>query len=70
LLAAEPTLHDAGDRLLVEAGLDSYRIVVRSKRDSGAQFTVSRASDGTVTRTCVTGDTDNGGCVTPTVGTW
>jgi prepilin-type N-terminal cleavage/methylation domain-containing protein len=70
LIAAEPTLHDAGDRLLVEAGLRSYRIVVRSKRDSGARFTLSRASDGTVTRTCVTGDTDKGGCVTPTVGTW
>jgi prepilin-type N-terminal cleavage/methylation domain-containing protein len=70
LLAAEPSLHDAGDRLLVEAGLGSYKIVVKSKRDSGTHFTVSRASDGTVSRTCVTGDTNKGGCVTPTTGTW
>jgi prepilin-type N-terminal cleavage/methylation domain-containing protein len=70
LLAAESSLRDAGDRLLVQAGLGNYEIVVKSKRDSEAAFTVSRASDGTVSRTCVTGSSDSGGCITPTVGTW
>jgi len=70
LLAAEPSLQDAGDRLLVQAGLDNYEIVVKSKRDPTAEFKVSRAADGTMSRTCVIGSSDSGGCVTPTVGTW
>ena len=70
LLAAEPSLQGAGDRLLVQAGIGTYEIVVKSKRDPAASFTVSRAADGSVSRTCVTGHSGSGGCVTPTVGTW
>jgi prepilin-type N-terminal cleavage/methylation domain-containing protein len=70
LLAAEPSLEDAGDRLAVEAGVETFQIVVKSKRDDAVSYTISRASNGTVSRTCVTGDTDRGGCITPTVGTW
>src|SRR5262249_12857958 len=63
LEAIEPTLNDADSRLTVTSGNRDYEIVVSSKRDAGAvDFTLSRQSNGTTTRTCTTGSADRGGC--------
>ena len=40
-----------------------------SKRDPTVSFTVSKAADGTTTRTCSTNE-DRGGCQVPRTGTW
>jgi type IV pilus assembly protein PilA len=69
LLAMEPSLRDAGDRLTVVATSQAYEIGVMSKRDPSVSFTVSKASDGTTSRTCSTNE-DRGGCRVPTTGTW
>jgi Tfp pilus assembly protein PilE len=69
LVSLEPSLQDADDRLTVVAGSDTYEIGVMSKRDPSVSFTVSKASDGTTSRTCSTTE-DRGGCQVPTTGTW
>jgi type IV pilus assembly protein PilA len=69
LIAMEPSLEDAIDRLTVLAGSATYEIGVMSKRDPTVSFTVSRAADGTTTRTCSTNE-DRGGCQVPQTGTW
>jgi type IV pilus assembly protein PilA len=70
LEAIEPTLNDADPRLSVSSGSKDYEIVVTSKRDSGAaDFTLTRASDGTTSRTCSTGSAERGGCSSQS-GTW
>jgi type IV pilus assembly protein PilA len=70
LESIEPTLNDADPRLSVSSGSKDYEIVVASKRDAGAaHFTLSRADDGTTTRTCSTGGADRGGCSAQS-GTW
>ena len=69
LESIEPTLNDVDARLAVSAGSDDYKIVVTSDRDAGAAtFTISRASDGSTTRTCSTGTAEKGACLTG--GTW
>lgn len=69
LLSMEPGLADAADRVTVVARPNSYEIVVVSPRDPNVAFALSRASDGTTTRTCTTNE-DRGGCLAPTTGTW
>ena len=69
LLAMEPSLNDAIDRLTVVTGSATYEISVMSRRDPTVSFTVSRAADGTTTRTCSTNE-DRGGCQVPRTGTW
>jgi type IV pilus assembly protein PilA len=67
----EPTLNDADARLGVTTGSDNYEVVVTSNRDSNAAiFTLSRASDGTTSRTCSTGTADKGACSAQTGGSW
>ena len=65
----EPGLDDADDRLTVVTGSGTYEIGVMSRRDPTVSFTVSRAADGTTTRTCSTNE-DRGGCQVPRTGTW
>jgi prepilin-type N-terminal cleavage/methylation domain-containing protein len=69
LVSMEPGLADADDRLTVVAGSATYEIGVMSKRDPSVSFTVSKASDGTTSRTCSTNE-DRGGCQVPKTGTW
>jgi type IV pilus assembly protein PilA len=70
LESIEPTLNDADPRLTVTSAAKDYEIVVSSKRDAGAaNFTLSRADDGTTTRTCTTGSAERGGCSSQS-GTW
>jgi type IV pilus assembly protein PilA len=71
LESIEPTLNDADSRLTVTSGANDYRIIVSSKRDSNAaEFTLSRASDGTTSRSCSTGAADRGGCSAASGGSW
>ena len=69
LVSMEPGLTDADDRLTVVTGSGTYEIGIMSKRDPSVSFTVSKASDGTTSRTCSTNE-DRGGCQVPTTGTW
>ena len=70
LESIEPTLNDADSRLSVNSGSRDYEIVVTSNRDAGAvNFTFSRDTDGTTTRTCTTGSAERGGCSAQS-GTW
>jgi type IV pilus assembly protein PilA len=69
LVSMEPSLKDADDRLTVVAGSGTFEIGVMSKRDPSVSFTVSKAADGTTSRTCSTNE-DRGGCQVPTTGTW
>jgi hypothetical protein len=70
LIAIEPSLKDVPDRLDVTTGARSYQVVVVSRRDPAVSFTLSRAANGTTSRTCSTGNADRGGCVAPSTGTW
>ncbi len=71
LRSIEPTLNDAGSRLAVSSGSNSYQVIVTSNRDSNAAtFTLSRAAAGTSTRTCATGTANKGGCSATSGGTW
>ena len=54
LVAMEPSLEEAMDRLTVVTGPATYEVGVMSKRDPSVSFTVSKAADGTTTRTCST----------------
>ncbi len=72
LSSIEPTLNDAGARLTVTLRLrtptrSSSRRTVTS---NAATFTLSRAANGTTTRTCATGTADKGGCSAQSGGTW
>ena len=69
LLKLEPGLADSADRLTVVARSTTFEIGVMSQRDPSVSFSVSRASDGTTTRSCSTNE-DRGGCRVPTTGTW
>ena len=69
LVAMEPSLEDAMDRLTVVTGPATYEVGVMSKRDPTVSFTVSKAADGTTTRTCSTNE-DRGGCQALHTGTW
>jgi len=67
LLSIEPTLNDANtptDRLTVTPGTPAsgYTITVVSSRSTAVTFTLTRAGDGTTTRTCAYGSEDKGGC--------
>ena len=72
LTAIEPTLQDSAARLTV-SGLagNTYTITVFSNRDGAntASFVLSRAANGTTSRTCTTTGVDKGGCSGAT-GTW
>jgi type IV pilus assembly protein PilA len=71
LAAIEPTLNNAGSRLVVTSTSNDYEIVVTANRDSdAATFTLSRSSDGTTSRSCDTGSADKGGCSAASGGTW
>jgi type IV pilus assembly protein PilA len=73
LTAIEPTLNDADNagRLSVDSTARTYEIEVTAKRDSNAVvYTLSKASDGTTTRSCETGTADRGGCSAKTSGSW
>ena len=69
LIAMEPSLSDASDRLTLVTGSATYEIGVMSKRDPTVSFTVSKAADGTTARTCSTNE-DRGGCQALQTGTW
>jgi type IV pilus assembly protein PilA len=70
LEAIEPTLNDADSRLSVTSGSKDYEVVVTSKRDAGSvDFTLSRETNGTTSRTCTTGSADRGGCSSQS-GSW
>jgi type IV pilus assembly protein PilA len=59
LVAIEPTLSGANN-LTVSGASDTYMLTVKSNDNPGITFTLSRASDGSITRTC---DHPNyGGC--------
>ena len=66
LAAIEPTLNDLGTRLTVTptSGGDGYTVSVASKSGSagGGTFSISRASNGSVSRGCTTAN--KGGCKT------
>ncbi|MGZ5387176.1 MAG: type IV pilin protein [Solirubrobacterales bacterium] len=71
LTSIEPALNDAGSRLSVSSTANTYEVTVTANRDSGAAvFTMSRATNGTRTRTCSTGSADKGGCSAQSNGTW
>jgi type IV pilus assembly protein PilA len=71
LQAIEPTLNAVDARLAVTSGTNDYQIVLTSDRDAGAAtFTISRASNGTTTRTCDTGTASKGACSAQSGGTW
>ena len=65
----EPNLADAHEWLTVVAGSGTHETEVMSRRDPSVSFTVSKASHGTTSRTCLTNE-DPGGCRLPTVDTW
>ena len=69
LVAMEPSLNDAIDRLTVATDAATYEIGVMSKRDPNVSFTASKAADGTTARTCSTNE-DRGGCQALRTGTW
>jgi type IV pilus assembly protein PilA len=72
LTAIEPTLNDAGSRLTAPThAASNYQIVVASTRDTtNVKFTLTRASNGTTTRSCTaSGGVDKGGCSAAS-GTW
>jgi type IV pilus assembly protein PilA len=64
LRSIEPTLNDAGTRLTVSSGSNTYTVNVVSNRDSnGATFTLTRNASGTTTRSCaISSGVDKGGC--------
>jgi type IV pilus assembly protein PilA len=67
----EPTLNDAGARLTVSSGSNTYTVNVVSNRDSNAAtFTLTRSATGTTSRQCSTGSADKGGCSATSGGTW
>jgi type IV pilus assembly protein PilA len=55
-----------GNTLTVTGGTDSYTLVVTSITNN--TFTIAKASDGTVTRSCSNAGTTKGGC--PATGSW
>ena len=70
LQSIEPTLNSAAARLTVNTGSNSYEVIVAATRDGGAaEFTLSRASNSTTTRTCSTGTAAKGGCSAQSGGT-
>ena len=74
LVAIEPTLSDANNasRLTVTTpSTTSYTVTVKSTRDtSQVQFVLSRAANGTTTRSCQSGSADKGGCSAASSGSW
>jgi type IV pilus assembly protein PilA len=64
LEALEPSLKNADTLTVGAAGADNYAVSTKSK--SGNTFTITRAADGVITRTCVT--TGKGAC--PSSGNW
>src|SRR3954463_11731899 len=60
----EPSLKNAGSLTVTVPGADNYSVETTSK--SGNKFKITRASDGTITRTCSTAG--SGAC--PTGGAW
>jgi type IV pilus assembly protein PilA len=72
LLAIEPTLNDVSSRLVVTApAANQYTVTVTSNRDNNAAtFVLTRAANGTTTRSCATGSADKGGCSATSNGSW
>jgi len=69
LRAIEPTLSNS--TISVSSGAKTYEVIVTANRDSNAAtFTLSRASNGSTSRTCDTGSADKGGCSAQSGGTW
>ena len=64
LQTIEPSLKNATNLTVTVPGADNY--VVSTDSGSGNTFKITRASDGTITRTCTT--TGKGGC--PSTGSW
>ena len=64
----EPTLTDAGTRLTATGNANDYVVNVASDRTPAVTYTITRASTGATTRTCVlAAGADRGGC---TGGKW
>jgi type IV pilus assembly protein PilA len=72
LLAIEPTLNDVSSRLVVTSpASNQYTVTVTSNRDNNAAtFVLTRAANGTTTRSCATGSADKGGCSATSNGSW
>ena len=66
LQTIEPTLNDTSGSTLSTASGTTSGYTVSSTSKSGNVFTMTRASDGTMTRSCTT--TASGGC--PASGSW
>ena len=66
LQTIEPTLNDTSGATFSTASGTTSGYTVASTAKSGNVFTVTRNSDGTMSRTCTT--TSNGGC--PASGSW
>jgi type IV pilus assembly protein PilA len=68
LQGVEPTLNDTSGASLTGAAGTATTYTVTSKSSNGNTFTIARAADGTVSRTCVASASPNsGGC---NGGTW
>jgi type IV pilus assembly protein PilA len=67
----EPALNDAGSRLEVDSTPNTYEVRITANRDAGAVvYSISRATNGTRTRSCETGSAEKGGCSAQSGGTW
>jgi type IV pilus assembly protein PilA len=64
LEGVEPSLKNAGSLTVTVPGADNYSVETTSK--SGNKFKITRAADGTITRTCTTAN--SGAC--PSGGNW
>jgi len=52
LIEVEPAIGQLGARITVVPGDDTYTVNVASKKTDGNVWTITRAADGTVNRTC------------------
>lgn len=66
----EPTLSDANGLVATVPAAGSFTVTVQSKSPDNTKFTITRGTDGKVTRTC--DKPDKGGCVKAAdgTGTW
>ena len=58
----EPAIGQLGDRVTLSDDPDKYEIKVHSKKTTGHNWVITRAADGTVTRTC---EADTGASACP-----
>jgi type IV pilus assembly protein PilA len=65
----EPSLNDAGTRLHVTPAANNYVVAVDTNDSRGQTYTITKASNGTTTRSCsLTASGTRGGC--KSTGSW